>query len=125
MESKSESKFSESKSEEKSSTPKEIVHITSIDINPNRCLITDPLTLAVDFTLDEAVNEGVWEIKVVLDFNFFFMNNNIFFLKFLVDSVSKRYIVILGAVELRNYRVGKNSFTFKTDKIDVSKIPPG
>ena len=103
----SESKYSgEEKGEGKEEKTESNVNvdISAIDISPNRCNLTDALSLSVDFVLDKAIEGATWKIK------------------YLVDSVMKRYIVILGSVDPCTYKRGKNSFTFKTDRVDVSAI---
>ncbi len=40
------------------------VDIKAIDVSPNKCALSDPLSLTVDFSLDTSVRDAQWEIKV-------------------------------------------------------------
>ncbi|RLN62089.1 hypothetical protein BBJ28_00010106 [Nothophytophthora sp. Chile5] len=41
-----------------------VVNVTAVDISPNPAALTDELNLEVDFRLDAAVSNGVWDIEV-------------------------------------------------------------
>ncbi|RLN80583.1 hypothetical protein BBJ28_00000183 [Nothophytophthora sp. Chile5] len=41
-----------------------VVSVTAVDISPNPAALTDELNLEVDFRLDAAVSNGVWDIEV-------------------------------------------------------------
>jgi hypothetical protein len=64
-ETKNEGKFSEGKDSDE-----ELVNVTGIDISPNKCGLSDPLTLDVKFLLTKDVREGYWDIKVRLEHTF-------------------------------------------------------
>ncbi|DBA02393.1 TPA: hypothetical protein N0F65_007212 [Lagenidium giganteum] len=83
-----------------------MVDVVSVDISPNPAVLTDELNLEVDFRLDKDVENGVWEIQ------------------YLVDSVQKRHIINLGELKPKDYREGDNHFQFSVSHVDVSGIEP-
>jgi hypothetical protein len=87
-----ESKFQDDEEEYLRSLPR--VQIERVDISPNPAALIDELNLEVDFEVDKDVENGVWEIQ------------------YLVDSVLRRHIIKLGSVEPQDYPKGSNHFQF-------------
>ena len=40
------------------------IDVTRVDVQPNDCALTDPLTLSIDFTTDGDIKNGFWELSV-------------------------------------------------------------
>jgi|TARA_B110000211_G_C13690312_1_gene382801 hypothetical protein len=66
--------------------------------------LEDVLRLEIDFDSDTNLNNARWNIK------------------YMVDVVSKRYIVELGAQNGVDIRQGSNTFSFSLDSIDMSGV---
>ena len=84
-----------------------MVDVTGIVIEPNECDLSERLELEVDFSLDRPLCDAQWEIR------------------YMVDSVQRRHVIILGETELEDYPEGASSFLFSVPRIDVSGIKPG
>ncbi|GMI58294.1 hypothetical protein ScalyP_jg648 [Parmales sp. scaly parma] len=117
MESKAESKFceenevkfeaSESKSNKSIITAIPTFTLHTIDISPETGAITDGIELEMEFSLSCPVSDAFWEIKYV------------------VDSMSRRQIIILGETDKTNYPQGESSMLFSVQQIDVSNVKQG
>ena len=62
------------------------------------------LRLEIDYSSDRELRGARWSVA------------------FVVDIVSKRYIVELGSHDGVNVRVGANSFVFSLDRLDVTRV---
>lgn len=82
------------------------IDVTRISVEPNNCTISERLDLELDFSTSDDITNGVWEVK------------------YMVDSIRKRHIIVLGASKPRDYPSGEASFAFGVDSIDVSGIKP-
>merc|ERR1711934_226108 len=80
------------------------IDVTSIKIEPNPCLIADPLNLEIEFTSDAPIAKPVWDIK------------------YIVDYTNKRREVAVGRVECESYGEGPQKFSFSVPKVDVSEM---
>ncbi|CAK4820973.1 unnamed protein product [Aphanomyces euteiches] len=91
------------------------VDILRVDVSPNPTHVSDELNLEVDFSVSKDVANGWWEIE------------------YLVDSVLQRHIInillnalslLLGKVEVQDYKRGENHFQFSVPQINVDPIKP-
>lgn len=88
------------------STSVPIVDVLSIEFEPNYVTdVSDPLRLAIRFSLDRDVIAAHWIVKL------------------LVDSCDRRVIKVLGETKADDYTEGENEMEFSVAAIDVSGIP--
>jgi hypothetical protein len=80
--------------------------ITSLTVEPNNCLLEEELNIVIDFESNTNLVNATWNFQ------------------YMVDSIRKRHIIKLGALEEQNVTVGHNSCEFHVDAINVSGIRP-
>lgn len=80
------------------------VTVQSLSISPNDCALSDPLTLAMSFSLDAACPSSSWEIT------------------YLVDMTGNRQIIHLGNTATEDYAPGTHSFEFTSPPMDLSGV---
>eukprot|EP00742_Colponemidia_sp_Colp-10_P002291 GILJ01002445.1.p2 GENE.GILJ01002445.1~~GILJ01002445.1.p2 ORF type:complete len:174 (+),score=29.16 GILJ01002445.1:1711-2232(+) len=80
------------------------INVTNIDISPNQCPLQEALNLAIDFEADQPIPAASWEVK------------------YIVDTVFRRKIILLGTMDNLSYDAGANSFRFSVPGIDVGGI---
>ncbi|CAN0011163.1 unnamed protein product, partial [Phaeothamnion confervicola] len=82
------------------------VEVLAATAGPNNCEVQEALDFDMEFELDAGVDDACWEIK------------------FVVDSVNARHVVILGRTPTRRYPRGRSSVSFSTPGINVTGIKP-
>mmetsp|Transcript_34435 Transcript_34435/g.82201 ORF Transcript_34435/g.82201 Transcript_34435/m.82201 type:complete len:156 (-) Transcript_34435:27-494(-) len=82
------------------------IDVSRLSAEPSIAPVTAPLTLEIDFSCSAAVRAAVWQVK------------------YMVDSVGKRKIIVLGETGAEDYAEGEHSMAFAVDSIDVSGIKP-
>eukprot|EP00658_Telonema_sp_P-2_P057049 TRINITY_DN4550_c0_g1_i1.p1 TRINITY_DN4550_c0_g1~~TRINITY_DN4550_c0_g1_i1.p1 ORF type:complete len:139 (-),score=51.93 TRINITY_DN4550_c0_g1_i1:294-710(-) len=81
------------------------VDVSSIAVSPNQCAIEAELDLKIDFTLDKAISNSVWEIK------------------YIVDYTNKRKELVMGKVEAGDYAANTpHQLQFNVPTVDVTGI---
>ncbi|DBA92410.1 hypothetical protein WJX77_005875 [Trebouxia sp. C0004] len=80
--------------------------ITGLQVTPNDCPLSDPLTLEVSFETDQPVKEAHWEVQ------------------YMVDMTAKRHLLQLGVTEVQDYPAGKSTMHFSASAIDISSLKP-
>ncbi|DBA92411.1 TPA: hypothetical protein ACH3X1_002649 [Trebouxia sp. C0004] len=87
--------------------------ITGLQVTPNDCPLSDPLTLEVSFETDQPVKEAHWEVCC------FCLE-----VQYMVDMTAKRHLLQLGVTEVQDYPAGKSTMHFSASAIDISSLKP-
>ena len=80
--------------------------VTALTVEPNNCLLQEELNIIIQFESTTNLNDATWNFQ------------------YMVDSVRKRHIIILGSLEGQDIKIGSNSCEFHVDTINVSGIRP-
>ena len=80
--------------------------VTALTVEPNNCLLQEELNIIIQFESNTNLNDATWNFQ------------------YMVDSVRKRHIIILGSLEGQDIKIGSNSCEFHVDTINVSGIRP-
>ncbi|DBA81111.1 hypothetical protein WJX79_005171 [Trebouxia sp. C0005] len=78
--------------------------VIDLEVIPNDCPLSDPLTLAVSFEADQPVKEAHWEVQ------------------YMVDMTAQRHVLQLGSTEVQDYPAGKSTMHFSASAIDISGL---
>lgn len=90
------------------SSPPPTVTIQHTDCQPDdNCPVTAGLRLEIDFELSAPLKGASWEVR------------------YLVDSMVRRHVIVLGETRERLYAEGDNSMSFEVPEIDVSEVRRG
>jgi len=85
--------------------PMAAITVTRCDISPNDCPITAPLDVAVEFTTDRPIKEGVWKLR------------------YEVDYTGNRHIIDVAQTAPQPYAAGKtHQVAFQVPRINVDGI---
>ena len=98
-----------SEKESEVGSPPAIINVTAIRVDEDAPAggtvpLDASLRLEIDFDSDTALSRARWNVK------------------FVVDIVSKRYIVALGSQNDFDVCAGHNSFVFSIDSLDVTRV---
>ena len=80
--------------------------VTALTVEPNNCLLQEELNIIIQFESNTNLNDATWNFQ------------------YMVDSVRKRHIIVLGSLEGQDIKIGSNSCEFHVDAINVSGIRP-
>ncbi|KAK3275038.1 hypothetical protein CYMTET_16814 [Cymbomonas tetramitiformis] len=80
------------------------IELKALDVTPNNCPLTDPLSIEMTFTTDEALVGAHWSIK------------------YMADMASKRQIVEVADSPVADYVAGENTLSYKHEGMDFTGV---
>eukprot|EP00992_Anisonema_acinus_P009889 TRINITY_DN6087_c0_g1_i1.p3 TRINITY_DN6087_c0_g1~~TRINITY_DN6087_c0_g1_i1.p3 ORF type:complete len:144 (+),score=65.18 TRINITY_DN6087_c0_g1_i1:37-432(+) len=81
------------------------INVTKCEITPNDCPLTDPLSIAIEFTTDKDLDSGIWALKYEVDFT------------------GNRHILDVATMPPTPYPANApHRFTFSVPKVDVAGV---
>ncbi|KAK9818220.1 hypothetical protein WJX72_008997 [[Myrmecia] bisecta] len=80
------------------------IQVKRLHVEPNNCPLDSPLTLTLEFSCAQDLQNVTWEVQYV------------------VDMTAKRHVLQLGSTPSTTYPAGETKLEFKVDQINTEGV---